>query len=104
MAGKVKLLDLDAIHKPLGTFKIKGVKYDVFPMSIKGMVNLTVLTQLDEDATDEQQAESLWKAIDVMQEIFPTCPREVLDSLTLPQLNALIEFANSLGEEELEKN
>lgn len=102
--GRIKLLDLDSINRPVGRFQIKGVKYDVYPMSVKGMINLSVLTELAEGATDEVQADALGKAMDVMMEIFPGCPRDVLDSLTMPQLNALIEFANTLGEEEVEKN
>jgi hypothetical protein len=92
--SKVKLLDLDAIYKPVGRFKIRGEKYDVYPMSVKGMINLSVLTDLEEGAD----------AIDVMMEIFPDCPRDTLDSLTLDQLNALVDFANTLGEDEVEKN
>jgi hypothetical protein len=102
--SKVKLLDLDAIYKPVGRFKIRGEKYDVYPMSVKGMINLSVLTDLEEGADDQAQADSLVKAIDVMMEIFPDCPRDTLDSLTLDQLNALVDFANTLGEDEVEKN
>lgn len=102
----VKYLDLDAIHKPNGKVKIAGSEYDVYPISVKALINLSLLG--DDGAVDEENVqegvENIGKALDVISEIFPDCPREILDTLTLEQINALIEFCNKVGADTVEKN
>jgi len=100
----IKYLDLDAIHKPEGRVKIGNVEYDVYPMKIKTLINLSVLKTIDEAKDEESQTEAIRSALDVISEIFPACPRESLDDLSMNQLGTLVEFANNLGEETAEKN
>lgn len=101
----VKYLDLDAVNIPKGRVKIKGDEYDVYSMSLQSMINLAVLQkEAEEKGDDNDDAETLTHTIEIMQEIFPTCPRETLNSLTMEQLQALIDFSNSMNDEEVEKN
>jgi len=102
MPVAMKYLDLDAIHRPEGRIRIGEVDYDVYPISVKALVNLAVLTEATENTEDGTYQIS--KAIDVIEEIFPACPRTTLESLSMKQINLLIEFCGSLGEEAVEKN
>jgi hypothetical protein len=102
---KLKYLDLDAIHRPTGRIKILDKEYDVYPISVKALINLAMLNTVDEEnMSDAEAAENVEKAMNVLGEIFPACPRGELDKLSMPQINALIEFCNSLGDEAVEKN
>jgi hypothetical protein len=103
MARRLQFLDLDAVHKPLGRFKLGGEEYNVFPLSLRAVINLSQLP----DAFDEADGDGLahlQSALDVLYELVPDCPREVFDRLTIPQINALMAWANGLGEETVEKN
>jgi len=104
MAGKIKYLNLDSLHRPTGKVLIAGNEYEVYPVSVRALINLAVLTAPSEEMTDDEAAGNIEKALDVICEIFPACPREVLNGLSMPQINALIEFCNDQGEEAVEKN
>jgi hypothetical protein len=103
----IKFLDLDSVHKPNGRIKISGEEYDVYPMTVKNLINLTTL-QNERDSLDEDDdaagMDNMVRSLDVLATIFPDCPREVLDNLSMEQIQALVAWSSTLGEEDVEKN
>ncbi len=94
-------LDLDAIKMPIGEFKLNKKKYTVYPLTVQQLINLTVLEKQQVSQDNEAQ---LSNALDILQQMIPDCPREVLEGLTTIQLNRLISWAQALGQETVEKN
>lgn len=98
----IKFLDLDAVNKPIGRFKINGAEYDVYPLKIKGLINLSAMPNLPDTTTDS--GAYIGRALEILKELVPTCPQDDLENLNIDQVNAMVEFVNSLGTETVEKN
>lgn len=99
-----KFLDLDKVKKPLGAFTLNGETYEVLPIKIKNVINLTMLEDAilkDDEGSLTQQMDT---AMDLLTELIPGCPRETLESMSVDQFNALMEWVQSFGDQAIEKN
>lgn len=97
-----KFIDLDAINKPIGEAIINGKKYPVHQMPVKNLVNLIHLADMPQD--QREPAKYLEESAAILHELIPSCPKDVFLGLTMDQMNALLAWTRSLGEEEVEKN
>lgn len=97
----VKFLDLDAINVPIGTVKIAEKTYEIYPLTVKNIVNLSeVEGTLDETSVGDQVRMS----IDILCEVVQGISRDEVEKLSITQLNELMNWLQSLGEEVAEKN
>jgi len=94
----VKYLDLDTVRQPIGEFRLAGKKYKVWPLKIRQLLNAQASAPTDAGETE------LSRLLDTLQDTVPDCPREVLESLDLAQLNALTTWVNTQGTEDASKN
>jgi len=98
----IKFLDLDAVNKPIGRFKIHGQEYDIYPLKIKGLINLSAMSEVPADK--QQSGAYIGRALEILKELVPECPQAELEDLNVDQVNAMVEFVNGLGVETVEKN
>jgi hypothetical protein len=99
-----KFLDLDSLRKPMGTFKFGEVEYDVYPMSVENLINLAAMPENMDETDTAAMSTHIHQALDMLAEVVPQCPKEQFRKLTLPQIYAIIEWVNTLGEESVTKN
>lgn len=92
-----RFLDLDPIRTPLGTFRLGGTDYLVWPLRLYQLINIAQLS-----TTSERSLSSL---LDELCETIPECPRETLERMDIAQLNALSAWIQEGGSpEEAQKN
>ncbi len=94
MAGR--FLDLDPVRQPVGTFRLEGVDYVVWPLRIKQIINLS--------AQSDDQQRNLATMVSELQETIPDCPREVLERMDINQLTTLSQWIQEGGSADAEKN
>lgn len=94
MAGR--FLDLDEVRKPLGTFRLVGAEYTVWPLRIRQIINMAVQEQNPEGG--------LQRLINELHETIPDCPRDALEAMDIVQLNALSAWIQGAGQADAEKN
>ena len=98
----VKFLDLDTIHRPVGRLRLSGTDYDVYPMSVKSVINIIAL---DEQYKSEVPGHAYIGAMmTVLEELVPHCPKAEIEKLTLFQLQELVTWARDLTDGTMEKN
>ncbi len=92
------LLNLDDIVQATQAVSIKGVDYPVNKRTVGQMiVALKAVRELEEnnEKSDMDKMEDMFNSmLSAAQEILPKCPVAVLRTLTMEQLNALVDFAN----------
>ena len=91
-----KFLDLDTVRKPVGTFKLDGVEYTVWPMKLRQIINIA--------AAQDGKERTFTDLLDELNETIPECPRAALEQMDIAQLNALSTWVQNGGTEDAEKN
>ena len=97
----VHYLDLDALDRPVGKLKILDKEYDVYPLSVKSVFNLLHLEKIKAEEVDGNAYDMM---IQSLQELVPACPREAMEQLKLPQLQALMSWAQEISQATMQKN
>ena len=94
----MELLNLDEIVVVSRQVTLKGEKYNLATRSVGQMIsslqNAKQYEQMDADS-EESIAKFFASMVDTAQQILPDCPKEVLETMDMNQLNRLIEFANA---------
>lgn len=85
-----KILNLDDLAPAQKEVKLAGASYKVKEMTVEDFVKRQREARDVEAATDP--AEQMRRAVDMVCESLPTVDRKLIDSLTLPQVTALINF------------
>ena len=93
-----KYLDLDHVRQPIGEFRLSGKKYKVWPLKIRQLINMQATPTTGIPGSD------LVALVDTLADTIPDCPRELLETLDMNQLNALTAWVNSNGQDNAEKN
>jgi hypothetical protein len=100
----VQFLDLDPIGVPAGRVRIQGQEYEVWPIQVGTVINLTVETTAGSTNGHTTFGDQLNQSVAILQQLIPTCPVSVLHTLTLEQLNTLMEWAREVAYSTVEKN
>ena len=95
MAGR--FLDLDEVRKPLGTFRLGGAEYTVWPLRIRQIINMAAQDQSTPDT-------ALERLVTELHDTIPDCPRTELEAMDVAQLNALSAWIQTGGQADAEKN
>lgn len=97
-----QFLDLDALAKDEEySVKLKGETHILKMATVETFIeNTKSLEKLAAAATQEEEIEVI---LDMLLRAFPTMKREAINSLTLPQLVALKDFAMTAGGEKVAK-
>ena len=110
-----QMLNLDEVAaKTERVLSIRGEQYEMQPMSVSDFIDYTSKVQAQEvkgkkkgkAEPDKSIIEIMESLIEMITKSFPTLPEEIVRTLTLEQLNAIIEFArgdSDLKEGEEEK-
>ena len=94
-----RFLDLDSIREPLGAFQLGGATYQVWPLKVAQVIKLQAHST-ESTRTDHE----LIQLLDLLAESVPDCPRPVLESMDVPQINALMAWTQGLHGGEDAKN
>jgi len=94
----MRMLNLDAVRKPLGEFTLGGVVYTVWPMRVGQLLNLAAIP------TTDIEGNSLAAVLEMIHGSVPDCSIEALRQLDLVQLNALSSWIQGTADEDAEKN
>jgi len=98
-----KFLDLDTVRKPVGAFQLNGNSYEIWPLRIEQIINITALEA--EDNSTLPQDQQFQRLVDGLREAIPTCPREELLTMDMMQFNALAAWIQTVQREgQAEKN
>lgn len=95
-----KLLDLDAILPPNKEIKIGGEKYPIVEMTVGLFAALKRFE--DKDMTTMSPIEQMAAYVDLVKEVIPTVPSNVIDRMTAEQLKLIFSFAMEQANEENE--
>lgn len=88
----MELLNLDELVKPTRKVVIRGKEYTIGEQTVGQMIEaITVSKEID-----KKDPGVIFEAmVRTATSILPDCPKEVLNSLSVRQLSALIEFASA---------
>lgn len=93
----MKLLNLDELS-PVGRgVTIKGITYDVADQSVAGMImaiQIAERTQTSSGSAEDTGA-MFRDMMELVSQILVDCPKEVVASMSMKQMNALLEFASA---------
>ena len=92
-----KMLNLDEVaSKTSKVLKLGGKKYEMVSMSVREFIDFTreADTQEDKDKADPKTVPEMMEAfVDMVVKSFPSMPVEIVGSLNLDQLKAVVSFA-----------
>lgn len=94
----MKLLNLDELVTVARQIALGGDVYNVVDQSVGEMVNAIRVAKRIEDAKNDPEV-ILEAMIDTACRLIPSCPRDLLGTLTMQQLAALINFATAPDED-----
>lgn len=99
MAKNTKYLHLDEVQPAISkVLTLKGVSHTMQELSVGQMIeNLRIAESLENKTLS--LAEQIEFMVNLVQNVFPTCPRADLEGLSFSQLNAVVEFAQSSVED-----
>lgn len=85
-----KLLNLDTLAPPVKQFSLSGVQYEVKPLTVGGYIKKQ---QEAKNVTEtDDPAEQMERAVDMIADAVPGLDKAKIETLTMPQISALIEF------------
>lgn len=87
----MELLNLDDLTTIERVVTIRGQRYSVADRSVGQMIESLAMVKRGTKATEEQFLDSMVKTV---KAILPDCPEEVVRSMSLRQMTALMEFVN----------
>lgn len=95
-----KLLDLDAILPPTKQIKIVGKTYAVAEMTVGLFAKVKAFESADIEAMSMLEQVETYASL--VSEVIPDVPAEVINRLSIPQLQQIFTFAMEQAEEENE--
>jgi hypothetical protein len=98
----LNFLDLDPINQPTGRVKIGGREYDVWPIKVGTVINLSAPGP-DADGNGHF-GQRLEQSLAILQQLIPDVPADELRALTIQQLNTLMTWAQETAYRTVEKN
>lgn len=87
----MELLNLDELANVDRYVTVRGKRYAVYDRTVGHMLESVALARRTEAHTEEEFLEAMLKTV---KTIIPDCPEEVVRSLSLRQMTALLEFVN----------
>ena len=97
-----KLLDLDSILPPKKSIKFGGQEYPIVEMTVGLFVSIKQME--GKDLMNMSPVEQVTAYADLVRKVIPSVPDEVLEKLTVPQLQQIFTFAMEVIDEENEKS
>jgi hypothetical protein len=91
----MKLLNLDELVSQPRVVGLKGTDYEIAEQSVGTMIESMQIAEMEEADTEQDATKILVKLLRVAKTLIPTCPEEVVHSMTIKQLMALVEFASA---------
>jgi hypothetical protein len=95
-----KLLDLDSILPPKKEIKVAGKTYAVAEMSVGLFAKVKAFEGKDIEAMSMLDQVEAYAGL--VSEVIPDVPKEVINRLSIPQLQQVFSFAMEQAEEENE--
>lgn len=95
-----KLLDLDSILPPKKEIKIAGKTYAVAEMTVGLFAKVKSFE--GKDIESMSMVDQVGAYAELVAEVIPDVPREVINRLSIPQLQQVFSFAMEQAEEENE--
>lgn len=91
------LLNLDALVDVQRFVTLHGKRYEVADRSVGAMLDAVAMARTASLRNPDEDDMELFLTdmVRTIRTILPTCPEEVVRSMSLPQMSALITFANS---------
>lgn len=99
-----KVLDLDAITPPQRLVRVKGKDYELVTLSVKQFIELTrkseALQKRVKAKDDVSLTEIFEMQVDAVALAIPSMPRDVLETLSYDQIDAVLSHARETAEKE----
>lgn len=97
-----RYLDLDAFATEPGKIKYKGETYEIQDISVELYAKAIKLQDKIDNATDDEDV--LDGVMELLGAMVPDMPQEIIKTMTIKQLTALLGFIIQDLQGELEKN
>lgn len=97
-----RYLDLDAFATEPGIIKYKGATYEIQDISVELYAKAIKLQDKIDNATDDEDV--LDGVMELLGAMVPDMPQEIIKTMTIKQLTALLGFIIQDLQGELEKN
>jgi len=97
-----RYLDLDAFATEPGKIKYKGETYEIQDISVELYAKAIKLQEKIDNATDDEDV--LDGVMELLGAMVPDMPQEIIKTMTIKQLTALLGFIIQDLQGELEKN
>lgn len=92
-----KLLNIDELIGQQRSVKIAGVDYPVADRTVKQVLFATKLQNKVDKGTEAEQFEAYFELV---CQVLPSCPKEVMENLPVKTLDAILKFANEVEVED----
>ncbi|ELD1608239.1 hypothetical protein HVX40_24270 (plasmid) [Escherichia coli] len=96
-----KLLDLDSIVPPKKSVKFGGKEYPIVEMTVGLFVSIKQME--GQDLENMSPVDQVTAYAELVRKVIPSVTNEVLEKLTVPQLQQIFTFAMEVIDEENEK-
>jgi hypothetical protein len=91
----MKAVNLDELVSEPRIATLKGVDYNIEEQSVGTMIESMQIAEMEEAEVEQDATKIFVKLLRVAKTLIPTCPEEIINSMTMKQLMRLIEFASS---------
>lgn len=97
-----RFLDLDPVRQPVGEVRIDGQTYQVWPITLGTVINLSAPGPADDNGTSFGQ--QMEQSMGVLRELIPDLAEATLRGLPLEAFNRLLAWARETAFGAVEKN
>jgi hypothetical protein len=95
--SNITYFDLDAVVPDQVIVKLKGVEHPLKPVSVDDFVQNTKMLQAIEGDGAEDFEATMAHTKDLLSRAFPTMTPAIIGSMSMLQMNKLIEFAHGIN-------
>lgn len=99
----MKILNVDALAEAKKNIIINGEKYAVNEMTVKDFIEVTKASNEIDNNPNAQEWERIEQLQKLVMRLVPDCPSNVVESISLSQLNAIVLFIRGVSEEDIMK-
>lgn len=99
----MEILNIDELTEEKKKVVIKGKEYEITEMSVQNFVETTNAAKVIDENPNAGQGERIEQIKDMISRVIPSCPTEVLDQISLTQLNAIVLFIRGVMKDEIVK-
>lgn len=98
-----KMLNLDEVSaKEERVLRFQGIEYPMKTISVRDFIDMTRRGEALDADKDSKMTDQLEWMVDMVSNLFPTMPEEVVGSFDLTELGTIIDFARSNVDDEAE--